>query len=145
MSPVSGFRSFAFFFYFKVLVIQSCPTLQGPHGLRLPGFSVHGILQARILEGVDILFSRGSSRPRDWTQVFCIAGGFFTVSATREAPFTSKSELFHFITRLPFYVFLCQWNFTTKPKLPIPLNGQIFDPSWNKFSNDLFRYISMNS
>ena len=33
-----------------------------------PGFSVHGILQVRILEGVDILISRGSSLPRDWTQ-----------------------------------------------------------------------------
>ena len=49
-----------------------------------PGSSVHGILQARILEWVAIPFSRGSSWPRDQTQVCCIAGGFFTVWATRE-------------------------------------------------------------
>ena len=42
-----------------------------------PGSSVHGILQARILEWVAIPFFRGSSRPRDQTQVSCIAGGFF--------------------------------------------------------------------
>ena len=45
--------------------------------------SVHRILQARILEGVAIPFSRKSSRPRDWTQVFCIAGRFFTIWANR--------------------------------------------------------------
>ena len=46
--------------------------------------SVHGILQARILEWVAILFSRGSSLPRDQTHVSCIAGRFFTIWATRE-------------------------------------------------------------
>ena len=53
-----------------------------------PGSSVHGILQARILEWVAISFSRGSFRPKDRTHiayVSCIAGGFFTASATREA------------------------------------------------------------
>ena len=50
----------------------------------LPGSSVHGILQARILERVAIPFSRGSSRPRDQTPISCIAGGFFTIWATRE-------------------------------------------------------------
>ena len=50
-----------------------------------PGSSVHGILQARILEWVAMPSSRGSSRPRDWTQVSCIARGFFTIWATREA------------------------------------------------------------
>ena len=52
----------------------------------LPGSSVHGILQSRILEWVAIPFSRGSSQPRDWTQVSHIAGGFFAIWATREAP-----------------------------------------------------------
>ena len=46
------------------------------------GSSVHGILQARILEWVAIPFSRASSWPRDWTRVFCIAGRFLTVWAT---------------------------------------------------------------
>ena len=45
----------------------------------------HGILQARILEWIVFPFSRGSSQPRDWTQVSHIAGGFFTSWATREA------------------------------------------------------------
>ena len=50
-----------------------------------PVSSVHGILQARILECVAIPFSKGYSQPRDQTQVYCIVGGFFTVWATREA------------------------------------------------------------
>ena len=47
-----------------------------------PGSSVHGILQARILEWVAISFSRGSSQPRDRTQISCIAGRLYTVWAT---------------------------------------------------------------
>ena len=47
--------------------------------------TVHGILQARILEWVAFPFSRASSRPRDQTQVSHTAGGFFTSWATREA------------------------------------------------------------
>ena len=46
---------------------------------------VHGILQARILEWLALPFSRGSSQPKDQTQAFCTAGGFFTSWATREA------------------------------------------------------------
>ena len=49
-----------------------------------PGSSVHGILQARILEWVAIPFSRRSFWPRDWTQVSCTAGRFFTIWVTRE-------------------------------------------------------------
>ena len=48
-------------------------------------YTVHGILQARILEWLAFPFSRGSSQPRDQTQVSHIAGGFFTGWATREA------------------------------------------------------------
>ena len=60
-------------------------SLRDPMDCSLPGSSVHGILQARIVERTVMPFSRGSSRPRDWTQVFHIAGRFFTVWATREA------------------------------------------------------------
>ena len=49
-----------------------------------PWTVVHGILQARILEWVAFPFSRGSSQPRDWTQVSLIAGSFFTSWAIRE-------------------------------------------------------------
>ena len=48
----------------------------------LPGSSVHGIFQARVLEWIAISFSRGSSQPRDWTRVSCIVDGHFTVWAT---------------------------------------------------------------
>ena len=53
-------------------VAQSCPTLCDPMDCSLPGSSVHGIFQARVLEWGAISFSRGSSQPRDWTQVSCI-------------------------------------------------------------------------
>ena len=65
-------------------VAQSCPTFCDPMDCSLPGSSVHGIFQARILEWVAISFSRRSSRPRDWTQVSCIVGRRFTIWATRE-------------------------------------------------------------
>ena len=60
-------------------VCQSCPTLCGPP------YCASGILRARILEWLAISFSRGSSRPRDWTRVSHITGRFFTVWVTREA------------------------------------------------------------
>ena len=56
-----------------------------PHGLGPASSSVHGILPARILEWVNVPFSRGSSQPRDQTQVSVIVGAFFTSWATREA------------------------------------------------------------
>ena len=70
----------------KSEVAQSCLTLCDPVDCSLQGSSVHGILQARILEWVAISFSRGSSWPRDRTRVSCIAGRCFTLWATREAP-----------------------------------------------------------
>ena len=66
-------------------VAQLCPTLCDLMDCSLPGSSVHGIFQARILQWVAIFFSRGSSQPRDWTQVFHIAGRRITVWDTREA------------------------------------------------------------
>ena len=55
------------------LVAKSYPTLCDPMDCSLPGSSVHGASQARILEWIAISFSRGSSCPGDWTWVFCIA------------------------------------------------------------------------
>ena len=57
-----------------------------PMDCSLPGSSVHGIFQARVLDWVAISFSRGSSWPRDQTQVSCIVGRCFTIWATREVP-----------------------------------------------------------
>ena len=66
-------------------VTHSCLTLWDPMVCSLPASSVHGIFQVRVLEWVAISLSRGSSRPRDWTRVSCIAGRHFTIWATREA------------------------------------------------------------
>ena len=64
---------------------QSCLTLCDPMHYCLPGSSVHGILQARILEWVAMPYCRGTSQPRNQTRVSCIAGIFFTSWATWEA------------------------------------------------------------
>ena len=66
-------------------VAQSCPTLCNPVDCSLPGSSLHGTLQARILEWVTISFSRGSSQAKDWTWDSRIAGRCFNLWATREA------------------------------------------------------------
>ena len=63
---------------------ESCSVISDslrPHEL----YIVHGNLQAGVLKWAAFLFSRRSSQPRDWTQVSCIAGKFFTIWATREA------------------------------------------------------------
>ena len=75
----------------ELKIVQSCWTLCYPMG-----YTVHEILQARILEWVSIPFSRGSSQPRDQTQVSHIAGEFFTIWVTREAQIT-HSLLINFI------------------------------------------------
>ena len=82
----------------KVKVAQSCPTLWDPMD-----YIVHGILQTRTLEWIAFPFSRGSSQPRDWTQVSCIATGFLTSWATREAQEYWSG-----------YLFLLQWIFPTQ-------------------------------
>ena len=58
-------------------VAQSCPTLCDHTDCNLPGFSVHRMFQARVLEWVAVSFSRRSSRPRDWTRVSRIVGRHF--------------------------------------------------------------------
>ena len=60
-------------------VTQSCPTLCDPVDYSLPGSSVHGIFQARVLEWIVISFSRGSSQPRDGTRVSPIVDRHFTI------------------------------------------------------------------
>ena len=98
----------------KLLVAQSCPTLCNCMHC-IPGSSVHGILQARILEWVAIPFSRRSSWPRDRTRVSCIAGGFFTIWATREG-YYCYCWFYYFLKSLITYLFLaavglcrCAW------------------------------------
>ena len=90
---VSGTRVLYFKLYSIVLLcVCACMHAQllsyvqlfvTPMDCRPPGFSVHGILQAGILEWIVILFSRKSSWPRGQTWVSCIAGRLFTVWATK--------------------------------------------------------------
>ena len=72
----------------KVKVTQLYPTLCDPMD-----YTVHGILQARMLEWAAFPFSRGSFQPRDQTQVSSIAGRFFTSWVTREAPISLNCAL----------------------------------------------------
>ena len=103
----------------KVKVTQSCPTLCDPMDN-----TVHGILQGRILEWAAIPFFRGSSKPRDQTQVSCIAGRFFTVWATRE---TCLFILLH----LTFcYAIFINHRLNHAPSLQVSVKFS----SWNKNS-----------
>ena len=80
---------------------QWCLTLCDPVDHSPPGSSVHGILQARTLEWIGMLSSRGSSQPRDRT---CISGGFFITSATWEAcppNLTAKTPAPHMVSKAP--------------------------------------------
>jgi len=85
--PLSLLLIMGLFSKVKVLVTQLCPTLcESDYNMDcgLPGLSVHGILWARVLGWVAIPFSRGSSRSRDHTWIFCIAGVFFAIWVTGE-------------------------------------------------------------
>ena len=62
------------------LVSKSCPTLCDTMDYSPPGYFNHGISQASTLEWVSISFSSLSSLPRNWTQVSCLSGGFFTTN-----------------------------------------------------------------
>ena len=76
----------------KVLIAQLCQIVCNPMDCSPPGSTVHGILQARILEWIALPFSKGSFWPRDQTQVSCIAGIFSTVWATGEAHWSLGPE-----------------------------------------------------
>ena len=85
-----------------MLVVQSSLTLCSLMDCSPPGFSVHGILQVRILEQEAIPFSRGYFLPGDWTQVSCITRGFFIIWArysifmdrnTQYCQYVSSSQL----------------------------------------------------
>ena len=97
---------------FCCLVAKSCLTLWDPMGYSPPGSTAHEFSQARIPEWVAMPSSRGSSQPRDWTHVSWIAGGFFTIWATREAlwNFSYLSFFIFFLVNLtedfPFH-----WSF----------------------------------
>ena len=109
----------------KVKVTQSCPTLCDTRD-----YTVHGILQARILEWVAFPFSRGSFQPRDQTQVSYTSGRFFTSWATREAHIGHYIDWI-FNTELVFY----PW---TKHYL-VTIYSCLFIYCWIPFANTLLR------
>ena len=73
-------------------VAQLCPTLCDPMDCSPPGSSVHGILQARILEWIFVPFSRGSSWCSDWTWISSLTGRFFTLWTTWLPYWTAQIE-----------------------------------------------------
>ena len=79
-----------------ILKLSICLSVW-PHGVQPTLLLCHGILQGRTLEWADIPFSRGSSRPRDWSRVSHTAGGFFTSWATREIVYLSMICLFIYL------------------------------------------------
>ena len=85
----------------KVWVAQSCLSLSNPMDCSPPGSSVHGILQASILEWVAVSPFRGPSWSRDRPQISRIAGRFFTIWATSEAPSTITDHLVY--SHMPWY------------------------------------------
>ena len=86
--PLAPPGKFSFFLYvWKVWATQSCLTLGDPMDHSLPGYSVHGFFQARILVWVAISFSQEYSQSQDWTCVPRIAGRFFTIWTTRKTLF----------------------------------------------------------
>ena len=90
------------------LVAKSCLTLATPWTVARQAPLSMGILQARILERVTISFSRGSSWPRNWTQISCIAGRFFIDWATREAPEVKLKVKWKSLSRVR--LFATPWN-----------------------------------
>ena len=86
---------------YTVKVAQSCLTLCDPMDC------IHGILQTRIPEWIAFPFSRGSSQPRDQSQVSRMAGGFFTSWATKEDPLGT-----HGVSNSPHLWFPCYFYFS---------------------------------
>ena len=100
--------------------LQSCPTMCDPMDCSLPGFSVCGILQARILEWVAISSCRGSSQPRDRTRASCISGRFF-LSVPRNKPQFTLIWLLLLRSSKHFWPAL--------PHLELPCSGCLL-PNW---------------
>ena len=98
-------------------VTQSCLTLCDPIDCNLLCSSVHRILQARILEWVAIPFPKGSSWPRDQTQVSCIAGKFFSIWTSREASMHFPPNYFIFRNRDLWKSSCCAPQLTCHPPI----------------------------
>ena len=108
-------------------VAQLCPALCDP-----VDYTVHGILQTRILEWVAFPFSRGSSHPRFRTQISCIAGGFFTSWARREALVFSVVCLLIW----SFSVWLLSACYIPGVRTPLGTTQSNLLPSWSLHSSE---------
>ena len=112
--------------------LLSCLTLCDPMDYSLPGFSLLGIFQARILEWVAISFSKGFSWPRDGSRVSCIAGRFFTIWAKKSTipPFKNKTCNYYTTQHL------CSWatipeNWTLRENLYMNIYSTFIHIIWN--------------
>ena len=110
----------------SVLATQSCLTLQ-PMDCGPPGFSVHGILQTKILDWAAIAFSKRSSRPRDRTCGSWIAGRFFTIWSTSKACSEGHGPLIHTVQ-------MVNW-----------CAGETFLEKNRKYPNSLFQLFMLSS
>ena len=115
-------------FQHSTSLTQLCLTLWDPMDCSPPGSSLHGILQARILEWVAISFSRGSSRPRDQTPVSRIAGSYFNFWATREAYFSISNLLNYDKYFLNWHIskLVTNYIYSTKCKLNVSPTHLLF-------------------
>ena len=118
-------------------VTQSCPTLCNPTDCSLSGCSVHGIFQARVLEWIAISFSRGSSRPRNWTWVSRIAGRRFTIWTTRESLGTCDYVKLHGKRKLRAWTL--RWENYLELLIRIQHNHMI-PQKWKGQAENLVRY-----
>ena len=103
--------------------LQSCLTLCNPIDGSPPGSPIPGILQARTLEWVAISFSRGSSRPRDRTQVSCIAGRFLLSEPsgkTQDYPVQKRTAAAAAAKSLQSCLTLCNPIDGSPPVSPVP-------------------------
>ena len=122
--------------YFKysiseVKFTQSSSTLYDPTVCGLPGSSVHGILQARILEWCAIPLLRAFSQPRDWTPFSCIAGRFFTHWATREAQYSTKSHMILFASKPQIRTAIFEWRWREHLGQEVSLFAVLTKPQWD--------------
>ena len=117
-------------------LLQSCPTLCMPMDYSPPGSSVHGILQARILEWIGVPSSRGSSQPRDRTLISpTLVDGFFATSTIWEAHRRkihqhNKGHIWQVKSLSHVRLFVTQWTIAYKVPLPMECSRQEY---WSGF------------
>ena len=107
---------------------ELCLTLCYPLDCSPPGFSVHEISQAIILEWVTISSFRGSSPSRDQTHIFCIAGRFFTTEPAEKLHLTWWKPIFAILTLYKIYSEHITFSFASLLKEKVsPTSGDFYD------------------